>query len=129
MLEIAGSRFIINSEAVLVLGPPGVRQDAHLAVAVGREAIVAGYTVLATAGDDVDGPALPRRMPMASASEKRLVHYAKPKPLIVDGIAGLLPGAGCRRLLFQLAGATMTSAGASAGDLEPGRSCAGYFAA
>ena len=35
--EIAGSRFIINSEAVL---------PAHLAVAVGREAIVAGYTVL-----------------------------------------------------------------------------------
>jgi DNA replication protein DnaC len=42
--EIAGSRFIINSKAVLLLGPPG--EDAHLAVAVGREAIVAGYTVL-----------------------------------------------------------------------------------
>jgi hypothetical protein len=33
-----GTRFIINSEAVLLLGPPDV--------AVGREAIVAGYTVL-----------------------------------------------------------------------------------
>jgi hypothetical protein len=43
--KIAGSRFIINSEAVLPR-TAGCRQDAHLAVAVGREAIVAGYTVL-----------------------------------------------------------------------------------
>jgi hypothetical protein len=27
-----GIRFIINSEAVLLLGPPGVGKDAHLAV-------------------------------------------------------------------------------------------------
>ena len=44
MREIAGSRFIINSEAVLVLGPPGVRQDAHLAVAVGREARLLAFS-------------------------------------------------------------------------------------
>ncbi|MGY0835853.1 ATP-binding protein, partial [Azospirillum argentinense] len=43
--EIASGRFIANGEAVLFLGPPGVSKT-HLAVAIGREAIVAGYSVL-----------------------------------------------------------------------------------
>jgi DNA replication protein DnaC len=43
--EIATGRFIANGEAVLFLGPPGVGKT-HLAVAIGREAIVADYSVL-----------------------------------------------------------------------------------
>jgi DNA replication protein DnaC len=43
--ELATGRFIANGEALLLLGPPGVG-NTHLAVAIGRDAITAGYTVL-----------------------------------------------------------------------------------
>ena len=43
--DLATGRFIANGEAVLLLGPPGVGKT-HLAVAIGRAAIRAGYSVL-----------------------------------------------------------------------------------
>jgi hypothetical protein len=55
--EIAGSRFIINSEAVLLLGPPGVGKTR-----IWRSPSAVRRSSPATrccfhAGDDVDGPA------------------------------------------------------------------------
>ena len=43
--ELAACRWVANGDALLILGPPGVGKS-HLAVALGREAIRHGYSVL-----------------------------------------------------------------------------------
>jgi DNA replication protein DnaC len=72
----------------------------HLAVAIGREAITAGYTVLFASA-----PALVAQLAKAHAEgrlEERLLHFAKPRLLIVDELGYLPFEPDAAHLFFQL---------------------------
>jgi len=92
---------VANGDTLLIQGPPGVGKT-HIAVALGREAVHRGYSVLFTSAmalitDLVKGQAEGRL-------EDKLLRYAKPKLLIIDEFGYLPLEPQAAHLFFALVG-------------------------
>ena len=97
--DLAACRWVANGDTLLIQGPPGVGKS-HLAVALGREAVRQGYSVLFT-----PAMALITGLMKGQAEgrlEERLAHYAKPKLLIIDEFGYLPLEPRAAHLLFAL---------------------------
>lgn len=97
--DLAACRWVASGDTLLIQGPPGVGKT-HLAVALGREAVRQGYSVLFT-----PAMALITGLMKGQAEgrlEERLAHYAKPKLLIIDEFGYLPLEPHAAHLLFAL---------------------------
>jgi DNA replication protein DnaC len=97
--ELVTGRFLAAADNVLIFGAPGVGKT-HLAIAIGRAIVEAGYTVLFTSATALLA-ALAKAETDGELAE-RLTFYAKPKLLIIDELGYLPFERRSAHLFFQL---------------------------
>ena len=79
--ELETGTFVTHAENILLLGPPGVGKT-HLAIGLGRKVIERGASCLFVTATALVGQLL--RAEAEGRLEERLMHFSKPKLLIID---------------------------------------------
>jgi DNA replication protein DnaC len=97
--ELATGNFVAHGTNVLLFGAPGLGKT-HLAIGLGRRLVELGHTVLFTTATGL--LSVLSKAESEGRLEEKLIHYVKPRLLIVDELGYLPFERRAAHLFFQL---------------------------